>query len=242
LYTPVLPNETVPFPLLLRHDHNGMLPKKLAVMKHLLSLFFALTSLVIAAHAQTIQLQGLVRDQQTGEEIPGATITIKGAQNARVVSGLNGFYVARQLAPGSYTITINCVGYKPYETTFTVTPEVKQIFSVTLEPNKNELTEVIISGKHDKGSDVSTLQASRRADHILNAVSARSIEISPDLSVANVTQRISGVSLERSKPLCAARHLSCRSARSPGSKQVTGAKYGRGCHWGRHQYDHENGA
>ena len=167
-------------------------------MKHLLFLFFALTSLVISAHAQQIQLQGLVRDQQTGEEIPGATITIKGVNNALVVTGLNGGYVAKQLAAGSYTITVNCVGYKPYESKFNVTSEKKQFFSIALEPEKRELTEVIISGRHDKGSDASTLQTIRRADHILNAVSARTIEISPDLSVANVTQRISGVSLERS--------------------------------------------
>src|SRR6202012_4989894 len=38
----------------------------------------------------------------------------------------------------------------------------------------------------------------RRADIIQNSVSPRAIEISPDLSVANTAQRISGVSLERS--------------------------------------------
>ncbi|MBO9204158.1 MULTISPECIES: TonB-dependent receptor [Niastella] len=167
-------------------------------MKHLLSLFFALTSLVISVHAQEIQIQGLVRDQQSGEEIPGATITINGPYKTVVFSGLNGSYVAKQLAEGTYTITVKCIGYKPFETTFNATSEKKQFLTITLEPEKRELTEVIIAGRHDKGSDAATLQVTRRADHILNAVSARSIEISPDLSVANVSQRISGVSLERS--------------------------------------------
>ena len=167
-------------------------------MKHVLFLFFALIGLVTTVCSQQIQLQGLIRDQQTNESLPGATIILKGAKNAQVIAGLNGTYVVKQLLAGTYTINVYCIGYKPYASTFTASEEKKQFFSVVLEPTKNELTEVIISGKHDIGSDASTLQASRRADHILNAVSARTIEISPDLSVANVTQRVSGVSLERS--------------------------------------------
>ena len=38
----------------------------------------------------------------------------------------------------------------------------------------------------------------QRSDKILNAVSARTIEVSPDITVANVMQRVSGVSVERS--------------------------------------------
>ncbi|HEX6428852.1 MAG TPA: TonB-dependent receptor [Niastella sp.] len=167
-------------------------------MKHVLFLLFALTGVVTTVSAQQILLQGLVRDQQTGELLPGATITMKGAKGAHVVSGLNGAFVVRQLMAGTYTISVYYVGYKPYETTFTVSAEKKQFFSVALEQNKHELTEIIISGNHDKGSDGATLLASRRSDLIQNSVSARSIEISPDLSVANVTQRVSGVSLERS--------------------------------------------
>jgi outer membrane receptor protein involved in Fe transport len=170
----------------------------MAVMKHVLFLIFALTVLVTTVCAQQIQLQGMVRDQQTGELLPGATITMKGAKSAQVVSGLNGAFVVRPLMAGNYTISVYYVGYKPYETSFTVSEEKKQFFSVALEQNKHELTEIIISGNHDKGSDGATLLASRRSDLIQNSVSARSIEISPDLSVANVTQRVSGISLERS--------------------------------------------
>ncbi len=69
---------------------------------------------------------------------------------------------------------------------------------VDMERKKAGLQEVTVSGKHDKGSDISALQVDRKADIVQNSVSARSIELSPDLSVANVTQRVSGVSLERS--------------------------------------------
>ncbi|MCS3798599.1 TonB-dependent receptor domain-containing protein [Niastella sp. OAS944] len=167
-------------------------------MKHILSFLFTLTSLAISAHAQQKLLQGQIRDKQTGELLPNATISFKGPRGVNVVSGLNGTYYVRSLPTGDYTIRVNYVGYKQFEGTYTVTTQRQQIFSITLEPNKNDLTEIIVAGKHDKGSDAYALLAGRRADLIQNAVSSKAIEISPDLSVANVTQRVSGISLERS--------------------------------------------
>ncbi|HEY1200228.1 MAG TPA: TonB-dependent receptor, partial [Niastella sp.] len=127
-----------------------------------------------------------------------ATISFKGPKGVNVVSGLNGTYYVKSLPTGDYAIRVNYVGYKQFEGTYTVTTQQQQIFSITLEPNKNDLTEIIVAGKHDKGSDAYALLAGRRADLIQNAVSSKAIEISPDLSVANVTQRVSGISLERS--------------------------------------------
>src|ERR1044072_7470760 len=167
-------------------------------MKHILFFLFTLTGLVISAHAQQKLLQGQIRDKQTGELLPNATISFKGPRGVNVVSGLNGTYYVRSLPTGDYTIRVNYVGYKQFEGTYTVTTQQQQIFSITLEPNKNDLTEIIVAGKHDKGSDAYALLAGRRADLIQNAVSSKAIEISPDLSVANVTQRVSGISLERS--------------------------------------------
>lgn len=167
-------------------------------MKHILFFLFTLTGLVISAHAQQAQLQGQIRDKQTGELLPGATIRFKGATGTQVVAGLNGSYSVKNLPAGEYTITVYYVGYKRYESTITVSNQKQQVVSVTLEPNKNDLTEIIVAGKHDKGSEGAALLAGRRTDLIQNSVSAKAIEISPDLTVANVTQRVSGISLERS--------------------------------------------
>src|SRR6478735_3358674 len=146
-------------------------------MKNILFFLFALTGLVISAQAQQKQLQGEIRDKQTGELLPGATIKFRGPKAAHVVSGLNGSYSLKGLPLGEYTIVINYVGYKPFESTYTVTTQKQQFFSVTLEHNKNELTEVIVAGKHDPGSDASALLAGRRADLIQNSVSSKAIEM-----------------------------------------------------------------
>lgn len=167
-------------------------------MKYILFFLFTLTGLVISAHAQQILLQGQIRDKQTGELLPGATISFKGPKGVNVVSGLNGSYSIKALPAGNYTIAVYYVGYKPYESTYTVSDQKQQFFSVALEANKSDLTEIIVAGKTDKGSEGAALLAGRRVDLIQNAVSAKAIEISPDLSVANVTQRVSGISLERS--------------------------------------------
>ncbi len=49
----------------------------------------------------------------------------------------------------------------------------------------------------EKNGDASARNIEKASDRVMNLVSARAIEISPDITVANVIQRISGVTVER---------------------------------------------
>ncbi len=55
----------------------------------------------------------------------------------------------------------------------------------------------MVSATKEKSGDAAARNMERTTDHVLNIVSARAIEISPDLIVANVIQRVSGVTVER---------------------------------------------
>lgn len=166
-------------------------------MKQLLFLLVLTGGLFLTASAQQVALTGLVNDKQSGEPLPGATIEISGKNSPRVISGLNGSFVLRKLPAGTYKIKVFFIGYNAYETSVELGDKPIELH-IELERKKNELTEVMIGGMHDRGSESGAQLADRRAIVVQNSVSARAIEISPDLSVANVTQRISGVTLERS--------------------------------------------
>jgi outer membrane receptor protein involved in Fe transport len=167
-------------------------------MKRLFFLFILLTAIGFSAHSQKVSLSGQVVDKQSGEPLPGATISIEiSEQKHFIVSGLNGTFILKNLPNGNWKVKAVYVGYNTYKNEITVNGTPPNMV-IEMERKNNDLAEVNVAGKHDKSTDASAMQADRKATLVQNSVSARTIEISPDLSVANVVQRISGVSLERS--------------------------------------------
>ncbi len=163
----------------------------------LLSIFCFLT----ITHISAQQLAGVVTDKQTGEPLPSTAVSLKNKEHKKskfkTLSGLNGAFVFRKIPAGMYELEIEYIGYKEVKMDVSVSDQSVSL-PVQLEQKSYELKEVVVIGAKDKGTDASAFLADRRADNIQNSVSARTIEVSPDISVANVTQRVSGVSLERS--------------------------------------------
>ncbi len=154
---------------------------------------------VLTTYAQ--EITGTVTDRQTHEPLISATVVLKAdapdGNSAHVLSGLNGSFVFRNITSGSYKLNVNYVGY--IDTTFLVSADGRpQTLALQLSRNGEGLQEVTVTTNRDRGTDLSALIADRRSAQIQNSLSAKAIDISPDISVANVTQRISGVSLERS--------------------------------------------
>ncbi|HEY6902129.1 MAG TPA: carboxypeptidase regulatory-like domain-containing protein, partial [Puia sp.] len=168
-------------------------------MKHLFSLIFFLSMGWVAALAQTAPLSGTVTDRLTGEPLPGASVdvSIKGGTKLHFLTGLNGSFVVRNLRAGHYEVSVKYVGFDKYEEEMDLGEGKGKILRVGLEPKKSELATVSVSAGA-RGTERASQLADRRADIIQNSISARAIEVSPDLSVANTAQRVSGVSLERS--------------------------------------------
>lgn len=146
-------------------------------------------------------IKGIVIDKRTGEPLIGSTVIIKNATSGKKISasvGLDGSFIFRNLVAGAYEIEARYVSYKDEETNVTLNDNATVNVKLTLSPKSRDLAEVSVRGRASNESDQSARRIEQRSDQLLNAVSARSIEVSPDITVANVTQRVSGVSLERS--------------------------------------------
>lgn len=164
------------------------------------TLFFLATLLCISTglYAQ-YTVGGTVTNKQTGEPLHSAVVELegKGGHKLKTLSGLNGAFVFKNVQAGDYEVETEYVGFKKADINISVSGNVANV-QLGLEENKEQLKEVTVTTLRATGTDASAFLADRRAPSIQNSVSARTIEISPDLSVANVTQRVSGVSLERS--------------------------------------------
>lgn len=169
------------------------LPKHSYVAHFLFSLCF----LLIGVGAQSQTLKGKVVDVNTGEPLVGAVVKLEGTSLGAIVK-LDGSYSFTKLNPGTYTIKISFQGYKTnIDTTVTVAATGVTVVNITAEPNTLDLSSITISSvasKDDKGAR----RLEKMADPVLNILSSKTLQLLPDITVANAMQRVSGVTIEKS--------------------------------------------
>ncbi len=146
--------------------------------------------------AQTIK--GKVLDAGTGEPLVGATIKIEGVQAAALVK-LDGTFSFGKLKPGTYKLS---VGYEGYKTgagkTVVLSDNSTKTVDFILESMTNELSSVTVSASGSHDADKGARRIEKVADPLLNVLSSKTIQLLPDITVANALQRVSGVTIEKS--------------------------------------------
>jgi len=167
--------------------------KPLTQTTKLFYLVFLIICCGTIANAQS--LKGRVTDISTHEPMIGATVSLNGKLN-KVVQ-LDGNFAFKSLKPGEYKLLVHFISYKDYERNIIVGADKTTTINIALEPNIQELTSVSISGDA-ASTDKRARSLEKGANQLVNIVSARNIELSPDLTVANVMQRVSGVTIEKS--------------------------------------------
>ncbi len=141
-------------------------------------------------------LRGTVRDAKTGEVLIGASVVVPATKQG-TATGLDGTFLLRGLAPGSVVVQARNLGHESQTQTVSLAPGANQTLDFRLAPAGRELTEVTVTGQVDRESAQSARRSEQKADNVLNIISARTIELSPDVTVGNVVQRASGVSVVR---------------------------------------------
>jgi hypothetical protein len=145
---------------------------------------------------QTSSFRGSIIDQQTGEPLVGATVRLE-KKGGYDVAGLDGSFSIKNIPYGKYTLKVNYISYKSFQQEIVVnTPS--RFMKIEMETDsKQTLDEVVVTATTDKSSENAARQSERKANQLMNIVSGKAIEISPDLTVANLVQRVSGISIER---------------------------------------------
>jgi len=152
--------------------------------------------LFCAGTANATKLKGHVYDKQTGEAIVGATVVLENPRRT-TNTGLDGTFEFKDVKIGAAKISVSYITYKTIEKTLVILKEDNDHLKFYMESDSKNLDDVTIKSNAVSSTDQGARRLEKNAPQLMNIVSGRSIEISPDLTVANVMQRISGVSIER---------------------------------------------
>ena len=165
--------------------------------RYLFYKFFLLASFgLLSCSAFAQEIKGKVIDAVTKEPMVGATILLKETGKRQVVQ-LDGYFSFKSLKPGEYHLECSFVSYTAKPAEVEVAANKIAAISIIMEPVTRQLNDVTVTD-NQASTDARARTLEKNASQVVNIVSAKNIELSPDVTVANVMQRVSGVTIERS--------------------------------------------
>ena len=166
----------------------------LHVLPYLKAVALALFLLITPGVFSQVAIKGHVADANTGEPLVGATVTLKESGQSTTVQ-LDGKFSLTRVRTGKHTLTISHQGYFSSVNNLLLFADSIASVDISLRPESQELYSVIVTGAGRSEAGARNLE--RRADPLLNVLSAQTIQLMPDITVANIMQRVSGVTIER---------------------------------------------
>ena len=156
-------------------------------------LFFSMNSL-----AQTT-LKGTVKNGAAKEKLAGAFVSCTNNKGfaTNSITDIDGEFKFRGLPPGEYDLKVEFVGYTAFTIHVSLIENKKTQLEIPLQPNTRQLVDIQVFGKLSEEEDAGARAKERRSNNILNVISAKAMERSPDINAANVLQRMSGLTIQR---------------------------------------------
>jgi outer membrane receptor protein involved in Fe transport len=164
--------------------------------QNILKSSFVLIFLIISIALDAASIKGHVIDSKTHITIQGAVVSILGT-NIIDVSDAGGNYIFNNLKQGTYSISARYIGYKspdPQQINLK-SSDVNIVADIQLTPADVQIDEVVVKATQNKETNSSARHDERVSSNIVSIISAKTIETLPDLNVANILQRVSGVSM-----------------------------------------------
>ncbi|PSL47961.1 TonB-dependent receptor [Chitinophaga niastensis] len=169
-------------------------------MSSIYKLLSLLVGICFSLSASAGIIKGKVSDSKTHEPLVGAVVEAEnGNAKYKTVVNLDGSFIFKNLPEGNYGIKIKSMGYKVSEEFKVTVKDLKDIQTLGNIELKNDVTELVavnISGGN-KQSDSYVRSIEKNADMVQNILSEKTIQLLPDVTVANALQRISGVTIQR---------------------------------------------
>lgn len=148
--------------------------------------------------AYSSNIKGNVKDAYTTEVLIDVLVYIKENEEINTASNLEGNYELMNVPKGTFTIVCKYPDYHVLEKTIDISDSIDHyVLDFSLEEMTHKLQEVTLTQELDKESDQSARKSEQNADNVLNIMSAKNIQLMPDITVGNVLQRVSGVSIVR---------------------------------------------
>lgn len=136
-------------------------------------------------------VKGKVVDAETGETLPGASVTF--AEGKGISTDVNGMF-SLDIPNGRRTLTVRYIGYK------TVTKDVQvgdgtQTFDISLKADNATLGDITVTGEVRHDTEAATMREQQQAHISMTSVSEQHIKRTQDKDASEVIRRIPGVSI-----------------------------------------------
>ncbi len=145
-------------------------------------------------------IRGKVTDSKTGEPLVGAVVVLEGQGHTwHAIVQLDGSYSFKNIPAGSYSLKTTIVEYAEAPVINTELKETSEqkIVNFSMEAKTADLASVNIATS-GKSSDAGVRGLEKNASTLQNILSEKTIQLLPDVTVANALQRVSGVAIQRS--------------------------------------------
>jgi hypothetical protein len=149
------------------------------------------------SYSQTASIKGNVFDQVSRDGLAGASVTITNTTYRKSADDKGNFEFLH-LAAGEYDVVITTVGYVRVSRHVVVKEGQTLRIYIGLPPEGKTMEEVTVFGAADREKETGSREQEKNAANLVNVISAQAMVRSPDINAANVLQRMSGITIQRS--------------------------------------------
>ena len=169
----------------------------LSIRKGFFTGYLLLILLPAFAQTGTGTIKGNVFDAVSRDGLIGASLTITGTPYKKAADDKGNFQFTG-LPAGEYDLVIDNVGYTVVHRHLTLKAgQTLQVF-ISLNLESKSMEEVTVFGYTDREKETGSRDRERNAAGMMNVISSQAMVRSPDVNAANVLQRMSGVTIQRS--------------------------------------------
>ena len=155
--------------------------------------------LAYAGFSQDATIKGKVEGTVHHDKLAKATVTCQksGGPLLTEETDEDGEFKFQHLTEGIYLIDIQYIGFRTFQQTVTVRAHQKMELRVPLAESGATLANVQVFGRISQEEEAGARQKEQHSNNLVNVISARAMERSPDINAANVLQRVSGLTIQR---------------------------------------------
>lgn len=140
---------------------------------------------------QMHEVKGRVLEARTGEPLVGATIHLKGETTNGTTAGLDGSFVLKT-EDASPVICCSFIGFQTVEVPYT-----GNTLNIRMQEEATSIADVVVISNYNGSTDAKAIEIEKKSINVVNVMSSKTMELAPDITVGNIIQRMSGVTVER---------------------------------------------
>ncbi|MFW6019542.1 MAG: TonB-dependent receptor domain-containing protein [Bacteroidales bacterium] len=160
-------------------------------------LFFIITTLTIAQEKGSIR--GTVYDENTGEDIVGASVVIKDTHTG-TATDLDGKF-SLDVKPGTYDLKLSFISFQTLtiEDIEVKSGEVTVLNDLHLKESSVEVKDVVVTASAIRNTEAALQTVKRKSPAMLDGISSAKIDLIGDGTAVEAAKRVTGVTVEEGK-------------------------------------------